>query len=126
MEKEIVNENIQEEDKEYLLKKEKVGTALQAMVVPAMIAAAVNQLNVIIDTFFLGNYAAAETSTAAQIATSNAMTIIFLMNALSFMVAIGTAIFVTQKIGMGQKEKAHLGREADYMFKAKWDKDIHG
>jgi len=93
-------------DKEYLLREEKVGPALQLMVIPAMIAAAVNQLNIIIDTFFLGNFAAPETSNAAQIATSNAMTIAFLMNALSFMVAIGTAIFVTQKIGMGDKVKA--------------------
>lgn len=90
-------------DKEYILKTEKVKTALKIMVVPSVIAGAINQLNVIIDTYFLGNFAASPTD--AQTATSTSMTIVMLMTALSIMVAIGTAVTCSQLLGKNHKDK---------------------
>ncbi len=91
------------QDREFILKGEKVKKALLVMVIPSVIAGAINQLNVIIDTYFLGNFAA--NSTDAQTATSTSMTIIMIMNALSIMIAIGTAVTCSQLLGKNKKEK---------------------
>ncbi len=90
-------------NKEYILKEESVKKALTIMVIPSVIAGAINQLNVIIDTYFLGNFAASPTD--AQTATSTSMTVVMLMNALSIMVAIGTAVSCSQLLGKNMRDK---------------------
>lgn len=90
------------ENKEYILKSESVKKALITMVIPSVIAGAINQLNVIIDTFFLGNYAMY--STEAQTATATSMTVVLMMTALSIMVAIGSSVTCSQLLGKGKKE----------------------
>ncbi len=88
-------------NKENLLKNESVKKALLVMVIPSVIAGAINQLNVIIDTFFLGNFAMY--STQAQTATATSMPIIFMMSALSIMVAIGSAVTCSRFLGKNDK-----------------------
>ncbi len=102
------------DNKEYILKEESVKKALKIMVIPSVIAGAINQLNVIIDTYFLGNFAANPTD--AQTATSTSMTIVMLMNALSIMVAIGTAVSCSQLLGKNKKEKVQNYMANSFMY----------
>lgn len=90
-------------DREFILKNEKVNKALLVMVIPSVIAGAINQINVIIDVYFIGNFA--HFSTEAQTATATSMTVIFIMNALSIMLAVSTAVRTSQLLGNGEKGK---------------------
>ncbi len=86
-----------------LLKNEKVPKALTIMVIPSIMASIINQLNIVMDTYFLGNFA--KYPTASQTATATSMTILLLMTALSVMLAIGTAITTSQLLGRNKKAK---------------------
>ncbi|MBL0701518.1 MAG: hypothetical protein JJV90_00195, partial [Spiroplasma sp.] len=90
-------------DREYLLKEEKVKTAILAMIIPSIVAGGINMLNIIIDTYFLGNFAA--DSLNSQAATATSMSMVLLMNGFCFMLAIGTAVLVSKMLGENKKEK---------------------
>ncbi len=94
---------MESKNREFLLKDEKVKKALLVMIVPALIAGGINMLNVIMDTFFLGNFAAHPLD--AQAATATSMAVILLMNGFSFMIGIGTAVTASQLLGAGKKDK---------------------
>ncbi len=105
-----------EKNKEYLFKEAPVNKALIAMIVPSLVAGALNMINVITDTFFLGTFAAPNSAVDAQAATSSSMPVILLMNAFSFMLAIGTAVSVSQYLGRGDKEKVQQYMANTFVF----------
>lgn len=103
-------------DKEYLFKEAPVKEGLLAMIIPSLVAGALNMINVITDTFFLGNFAQPDQAVAAQAATSSSMPVILLMNAFSFMLAIGTAITVSHFLGQGKREKIQQYMANTFVF----------
>lgn len=103
-------------DKEYLFKEAPVKEGLLAMILPSLVAGALNMVNVITDTFFLGNFAEPSQAVAAQAATSSSMPVVLLMNAFSFMLAIGTAITVSHFLGQGKNEKIQQYMANTFVF----------
>ncbi len=102
------------DDREYLLRDEKVKKAMITMIIPSILAGIITQFNIILDTYFLGNYAF--NSVAAQTATATVMPLVFLMNALSFMLAIGTAVSVSRLLGEGDKPNVQRYMANSFMF----------
>lgn len=103
-------------DKSYLFKEAPVNVAIMAMVIPSVVAGALNMLNVITDTFFLGTFADPANAVSAQAATSSTLPIILLMQAFSFMLAIGTAITVSVFLGENKREKIQQYMSNSFVF----------
>ncbi len=90
------------QDREYLLREEEVKKAMITMIIPSILAGILNQFNIILDTYFLGNFA--HYPVASQTATATVMPLVFIMNAVSFMLCIGTAVCVSRLLGKGDRE----------------------
>ncbi len=104
------------EDREYLLREENVKKAMITMIIPSILAGILNQFNIILDTFFLGNFA--YYPVASQTATATVMPLVFIMNAISFMLCIGTAVCVSRLLGKGDRQ--NVQRYMANAFAAGW------
>ncbi len=104
------------QDREYLLREETVRKAMITMIIPSILAGVINQFNIILDTYFLGNFAFYPV--ASQTATATVMPLVFIMNAISFMFCIGTAVCVSRLLGKGDRE--NVQRYMANVFVAGW------
>ncbi len=104
------------EDREYLLREETVKKAMITMIIPSILAGILNQFNIILDTYFLGNFASYPV--ASQTATATVMPLVFIMNAISFMLCIGTAVCVSRLLGKGDRKSVQ--RYMANAFAAGW------
>ncbi len=104
------------QDREYLLREEEVKKAMITMIIPSILAGILNQFNIILDTFFLGNFA--YYPVASQTATATVMPLVFIMNAISFMLCIGTAVCVSRLLGKGDRK--NVQRYMANAFTAGW------
>ncbi len=104
------------QDREYLLREEAVKKAMITMIIPSILAGVLNQFNIILDTYFLGNFA--YYPVASQTATATVMPLVFIMNAISFMLCIGTAVCVSRLLGKGDRK--NVQRYMANAFAAGW------
>ncbi len=115
MEKKELNQGANQ-DREYLLREETVKKAMITMIIPSILAGILNQFNIILDTYFLGNFASYPV--ASQTATATVMPLVFIMNAISFMLCIGTAVCVSRLLGKGDRK--NVQRYMANAFTAGW------
>ncbi len=108
--------NQENQDREYLLREEVVKKAMITMIIPSILAGILNQFNIILDTYFLGNFA--YYPVASQTATATVMPLVFIMNAVSFMLCIGTAVCVSRLLGKGDRK--NVQRYMANAFAAGW------
>lgn len=83
-----------------------LSSVLKKLVVPSILGSIIAQINIMIDSFFLGKFLEGSFATQALAATAIALPIVLFIMAIGNLFSVGGSIYAAQKAGAGEREKA--------------------